>query len=104
MRETVLQLDIICHQVKDILCQSGVGYILLSHWPKRSHRPVPHPHPPKNSQIIVQTVDYSLYPDGWALLLKTTYVIKRVNRGGAQLEASPLPLVFMVQESTLHCP
>lgn len=69
-----------------------MGSILLSHWPKRSHRSVPHPTPQKkNSQSIVQTVDYSLYSDGRILLLKTTYVVKHVNRGGAQLEASLLP-------------
>lgn len=36
MEETVPQLDIICYQVKPLV--SGMGYFLLSHWLKVTHR------------------------------------------------------------------
>lgn len=36
MGETVTHLDISCHQVRHLVPE--MGYVLLSHWSKRSHR------------------------------------------------------------------
>lgn len=61
---TVLQLDILCQQVK--LPIPGMSSLLLSHWPKGYHRPHP-----QTSQALVKAIGYTLQPDGKAPLLKT---------------------------------
>lgn len=58
--EMMPQLDILCYQVKPLV--PGMGYILLSQWPKGYHE----------TPQTLQAIGWSPQPDGKALLLKTT--------------------------------
>lgn len=68
------QLDVLCHQVKSPVL--AMGYILMSHWTKGSHR---HSHP-KHHRLLSRVLVFFFppQPGGKVLLLKTlcSYVFK----------------------------
>lgn len=50
MKETMLPLDILYHQIQPLMPE--MGYILLSHWPKGLYDP------PPTSQAVAEAISY----------------------------------------------
>lgn len=83
MGKTIPQLDIFCHQVKQLV--SRKGYIFLSHWPQGSPRPL------KTPQGIDKVIGYPSKLDGKAWLPKILLTCEVWRSwSGALLEASTL--------------
>lgn len=63
-RETMIQLDILCHQMK--LPEPGISYIIFGHWVKEPSVN------PQISHVIANAFSYSLQPDCKVLFMKIT--------------------------------
>lgn len=75
--ETVLQLDILQHQVKPLIPE--IGYTLLSHWSKGSHR--------LHYQTL-QAIGYFPQPNSKALLLRAIPIMSMNSSCHACIESA----------------
>lgn len=88
--------NIICHQLNSPVL--GMGYSLLSHWPKKSHNQPTSQTP----QVMVKATDYSLQPQPcyWRYNLLISSNTEKLS--WLQTRALPLLMSTMVLKDSFH--